>query len=114
MKYFLPVILILISCTSGNSIRSKTAEICRSVSIPREAIVDPREVIRSKAENFVPARAYNSLVDHAEKLMVCGRSLSCVIEWTEYERDCEKSKSFIDRSLGLSCDLEKPVCRVSF
>lgn len=113
MKYASLIILILIlGCTSGNTIRQKSAELCRRVSIPLEAIVNPEEVLTVKNQKYAPARAYNALIHHAIDLVECGKSQSCVIEWTEYERDCAISKTFVDRMLGLSCDIEKPTCRV--
>lgn len=104
--------LFTIACHSGNSVRNDASKVCQNVRIPIEAIANPNEVLRTKTGSFVPANTYNAMVDHAEKLMLCGTALSCVIEHTEYERDCEKSKSFVDRSFGLSCDLEKPTCKV--
>lgn len=105
-------IFLLIGCTSGNSIRTKSAELCRRVSIPLEAIVNPEQVLTVRGEKYAPARAYNALIHHAIDLVECGKSQSCVIEWTEYERNCAISRSFVDRMLGFSCDIEKPTCRV--
>jgi hypothetical protein len=112
MKVAITILVFLLSCTSGNSIRKKSAEICKRVSIPFEAIVDPSQVLEIKGTKFAPARAYNALVHHAIDLVECGKSQSCVIEWTEYERDCAISKSFVDKMLGFSCEIEKPSCKV--
>lgn len=112
MKKTIFILIFLFGCTSGNSIRTKSAELCRRVSIPFEAIVDPSEVLEYQGDKFAPAKAYNALIHHAIDLVECGKSQSCVIEWTEYERDCAISKSFVDRMLGFSCDIEKPTCRV--
>jgi hypothetical protein len=110
MKYLLA--FILISCTSGNAIRDKINANCQDITLPREAFVNPASVQTIGRNKFMPVEPYNVLADHSYKLRLCAESLKCGIEWTEWERDCELTKSPIDRMLGISCKLEKPSCRI--
>lgn len=112
MKHIIYISLLLISCSQGNIVRQKASQVCRNVRIPVEAIANSNEIVKVRNESYLPARTYNAMVDHAKTLVVCGEALSCVIDWTEWERDCEKSKTLIDKTFGISCKLEKPTCKV--
>jgi hypothetical protein len=110
--YKICILLFLISCTNGNQIRKQSEEICKDIQIPKNAIVSEREKLLTSKGIYIPAIRYNAIVLHAKHLRDCGESKTCVIRWTEWERDCEISKSMIDRLAGISCKLEKPNCEV--
>jgi len=112
MKKAIAITLLFFTCKTGNSIRTDASEVCGNLQIPKSAIVLDSEIKKINGFKYVPGNAYNALVDHAIDLSECGKALTCVIEWTEYERDCELEKSFIDRALGFSCETKKPTCRI--
>lgn len=106
------VFLIFFSCVSGNTIRNKINANCENITLPKEAFVNPATVREIRGDKYMPVEPYNVLGNHAYNLRLCAESLKCGIRWTEWERDCEISKTGLDRLLGGSCKVEKPRCRV--
>jgi hypothetical protein len=106
------VIMTIKCCSPGNAIREQVNEKCSSINLPREAIVDPRSIITVRTDKFMPVDPYNYLGDHAYRLRVCAESLECAIQWTEWERDCQASKTIMDSFFGRDCKLKKPACRI--
>jgi hypothetical protein len=110
MKHLL-ILIFLISCTPGNQIRKRVQLRCSDISLPREAILD-RSTVKYIPDPHIPVLYYNHLGRHALHLRECAQALDCLVEWTEWERNCEKSKTMIDEILNRSCKIEKPTCEV--
>jgi len=121
--------MIQIACQSqANLARNNLAVVCsgsfestnRTMQLPPEAKVLESERKKFGSSVFVPASRYNALLRHAKELAECGKGSQCLIEHTEYERDCEAEwaesleSSFIPGFLRFrsSCKIPKPQCEI--
>ena len=107
------VIMTLTACVSqGNHARQEVNSICSQLEIPSLAIAYEKDIMTYRGNSYVLAERYIWSQTHSKTLSQCVTALSCSLQWSDYQHECDMQRSFWREAiLGRSkCDAVKPSC----